>query len=110
MDACLEPSRSGRGRRSDVGCRSMVAAINLYRKRPVTVVVSDPITVSNRDEIRAWCNGREATGEYALTVPTLEGDHLASFGDRVICGVGGEFYPIKPGIFEATYEPVFVEA
>ena len=27
-------------------------------------------------------------------------------GDWVICGVHGEFYPCKPYIFDATYEPV----
>lgn len=41
-----------------------------------------------------------------LTIPTLEGDHLASPGDWVIRGVAGEFYPCKPEIFAETYEPV----
>lgn len=41
-----------------------------------------------------------------LIIPTLEGDHLAIEGDYVIRGVKGEFYPCKPDIFEATYEPV----
>ncbi len=31
---------------------------------------------------------------------------LADFGDFIIRGVQGEFYPCKPDIFEATYEPV----
>jgi hypothetical protein len=30
---------------------------------------------------------------------------LAEPGDWVIRGVAGEFYPCKPDIFEATYEP-----
>lgn len=37
---------------------------------------------------------------------TKEGVMLASFGDWVIKGVNGEFYPCKPDIFEKTYEPV----
>lgn len=41
-----------------------------------------------------------------LTIPTLEGDHIARHGDWIIKGVQGEFYPCKPDIFEATYEPV----
>jgi hypothetical protein len=41
-----------------------------------------------------------------LTIPTLEGVMLAVEGDWVIKGVAGEFYPCKPGIFDATYEPV----
>lgn len=39
-------------------------------------------------------------------VMTLEGPLTVSDGDWIICGVKGEFYPCKPDIFEATYEPV----
>lgn len=41
-----------------------------------------------------------------LTVPTLEGEHIARHGDWIIVGVKGEFYPCKPDIFAATYDPV----
>jgi hypothetical protein len=41
-----------------------------------------------------------------IKIKTLEGQMLASFGDFVIKGVSGEFYPCKPDIFEATYEKV----
>lgn len=41
-----------------------------------------------------------------FVIRTLEGNHLASLGDYIIKGVAGEFYPCKPDIFEATYEPV----
>ena len=41
-----------------------------------------------------------------LLIPTLEGDHTARTGDFIIRGVQGEFYPCKPDIFAATYEPV----
>lgn len=41
-----------------------------------------------------------------LAVRTLEGTMYASPGDWVIKGVQGEFYPCKPDIFEATYDPV----
>ena len=37
---------------------------------------------------------------------TLEGDMKASFGDYIIKGVNGEFYPCKPDIFEKTYESI----
>jgi hypothetical protein len=40
-----------------------------------------------------------------LEIATLEGTMLASAGDWVIRGVKGEFYPCKPHIFDATYEP-----
>jgi hypothetical protein len=39
-----------------------------------------------------------------LTIPTLEGVMTADAGDVVIRGVKGEYYPIKPGILECTYE------
>jgi hypothetical protein len=34
------------------------------------------------------------------------GGHTVCPGDWIITGVQGEFYPYKPDIFEATYEPV----
>ena len=40
---------------------------------------------------------------------TLESDNetqIASFGDWIIKGIHGEFYPCKPDIFEETYEAV----
>jgi hypothetical protein len=38
-------------------------------------------------------------------IDTLEGGHIVCPGDWIIRGVQGEFYPCKPDIFEATYEP-----
>lgn len=43
---------------------------------------------------------------FELYIHTLEGDHKASVGDWIIKGIKGEFYPVKPDIFEMTYEPV----
>lgn len=40
-----------------------------------------------------------------LQIQTLEGPIYASVGDWIIKGVKGEFYPCKPDIFAATYEP-----
>jgi hypothetical protein len=52
----------------------------------------------------------DACGEQApfieLTIPTLEGSHIARHGDWIIKGVAGEFYPCKPEIFAATYDQV----
>ena len=42
----------------------------------------------------------------SITVKTLEGHHTCSLNDWLIKGIKGEFYPCKPDIFEATYEPV----
>ena len=43
---------------------------------------------------------------HVLLVSTLEGSMSALPGDWIIRGVQGEFYPCKPDIFAATYEPV----
>ncbi len=45
----------------------------------------------------------------ALYILTLEGEMRVDSGDWIIKGVQGEFYPCKPDIFEATYEPVGVD-
>jgi hypothetical protein len=39
-------------------------------------------------------------------INTLEGKMEMSWGDYIIKGVKGEFYPCKPDIFELTYEKV----
>jgi len=82
-------------------------AVKKYRKLPVEVEAIQ-WTGGNTEEIRAFCgdNLHEETGEpQTLTIRTLEGLHMASVGDYIIKGIAGEFYPCKPDIFEATYEP-----
>jgi hypothetical protein len=44
----------------------------------------------------------------AVPIETLEGRMLARAGDWIVRGVQGEFYPVKPDIFEQTYEAVDV--
>lgn len=48
--------------------------------------------------------GRPADPEH-IAIDTLEGTMRADIGDWIIRGVKGEFYPCKPDIFEATYDP-----
>jgi hypothetical protein len=82
---------------------------DLYRKRPVTVEVMGPLTPDNVVEVQSWCGGTIGTfyrEPVALLIPTLEGLMEARFGDYIIKGVKGEFYPCKPDIFAVTYEPV----
>jgi hypothetical protein len=81
-----------------------------YRKKPV-VIEAWQLTLENSEDLMAMVGGRhwsrpplrQVTG---LIVPTLEGEHQASFGDFIIRGVKGEFYPCKPDIFAATYDAV----
>lgn len=41
-----------------------------------------------------------------IAINTLEGEHIANYGDYIIKGVQGELYPCKPDIFLKTYEEV----
>ena len=45
-------------------------------------------------------------GMYIYTLESGNGTQIASFGDFIIKGIQGEFYPCKPDIFEKTYEIV----
>ncbi|VNM35160.1 prophage Lp2 protein 33 [Streptococcus pneumoniae] len=41
-----------------------------------------------------------------MYIDTLEGVMKASPGDWIVTGVDGEKYPVKPDIFEKTYEVI----
>jgi hypothetical protein len=70
-----------------------------FRKRPVVI------------EAEQWHPGTAIEGVYAGSSPqvglidTLEGTMTVSPGDWVVTGIQGERYPVKPEIFERTYEP-----
>ena len=69
----------------------MVTAF-IYGKKPEisSVMASDK-----------WDDYVELTRERGyIIIETLEGNMHASFGDYIIKGVKGEFYPCKPDIFE----------
>ena len=88
-----------------------------YRKKPV-VIEAFQWTGSNANEMAGHLlaggearrvdtkgpNGGTLLGG-ALIITTLEGEMRADPGDWIIKGIKGEFYPCKPDIFEATYEP-----
>lgn len=80
-----------------------------FRKKPVVIsAIQVPgYGEAPSDELMELVEKHGWRGEDEwLIIPTLEGDHIASPGDWIIQGVAGEFYPCKPDIFEATYEPV----
>jgi hypothetical protein len=80
-----------------------------YRKKPVVIeaVKWDGTTESANEIIKfAKPNAMWHYNHNHMTIHTLEGDMSAQVGDFIIKGVQGEFYPCKPGIFEATYEVV----
>ncbi len=92
----------------------MSYGVKLYRKKPVVIEALqfvDDENGSNAAYIAKWvvANLKEArVVNGKLMLKTLESDdgwHIVSPNDWVICGIGGEFYPCKPGIVAATYEP-----
>lgn len=82
-----------------------------YRKKPVVVEAVHLTDDADWGTIADWCRSprtvphRPGDLKDQLLIPTLEGVMWASVGDWIIKGVQGEFYPCKPDIFEATYEP-----
>lgn len=94
-----------------------------FRKKPVVIEafqMTEERRINNTNwpewMHRAWSFERglpgslyptdEGTCDGTLSIGTLEGQHLVSWGDWIIKGVKGELYPCKPDIFEQTYEPV----
>lgn len=90
-----------------------------FRKKPV-VVEAIQWTGSNLEEIRNFV-GSDLIEEYVeffdikrtlnkmlvdIAIDTLEGTMRVDYGDYIIEGVKGEFYPCKPDIFLKTYEEV----
>lgn len=91
-----------------------------YRKKPVTI---EAIELKNDYNSIVECIefvfkigmessyiGEKATidkvkSEGGFIIPTTEGDMKASFGDWIIKGIKGEFYPCKNDIFAASYSP-----
>lgn len=84
-----------------------------FRKKPVVIEARQFFNDGSSYELIHWINEGQAAAGRAfanwhnneIIVPTLEGQHIASPGDWIIRGVAGEFYPCKPDIFAATYEP-----
>ena len=83
-----------------------------YRKKPVVI---DAFQLPQRgdDETGPFLEWAEQHGlefesdrDEGIAIVTLEGVMRADPGDWIIKGVKGEFYPCKPDIFAATYEPV----
>ena len=83
-----------------------------FRKKPVVIEAFRFMGGFSYDEMLIdWGESFAAVAKFEmgeLTIRTLESHKApltASLGDWIIRGVQGEFYPCKPDIFEATYEP-----
>lgn len=75
-----------------------------YRKKPV-VIEAIQYVPGNEKRLSEWDESIHVN-RLGLEIDTLEGVMTASYGDFIIKGVQGEFYPCKPDIFGATYEEV----
>ncbi|WP_202881062.1 hypothetical protein [Sinorhizobium medicae] len=83
-----------------------------FRKKPVVIEairytgVNVPLLAKYEQFVGQTLEVRDRDNVLCLVIPTLEGEITASPGDWIIKGVQGEFYPCKPDIFAATYDPV----
>jgi len=73
-----------------------------YRKKPVVIEAEQFFTDL---ELPFRDKGIVQFADDRFFVSTLEGPLTISDGDWIICGIKGEYYPCKPDIFAATYEP-----
>ena len=91
-----------------------------FRKKPVVIeAVQFIYSPEGADALKVFCGdclgviskSRHPKALAEAEIKTLEDGkhlkvaHIATEGDWIIKGVQGEFYPCKPDIFEATYEP-----
>lgn len=87
--------------------------MSTFRKKPVEVEAVQWRGPQDCEEVFAFLGWThlddDGVGHDEIIIPTLEGTMTVSPGDWVIRGVQGEFYPCKPDIFEATYEPAHAE-
>lgn len=94
-----------------------------YKKKPVVIDAEQWFKDSDHSQVYRWegdsnTQPQNIMQEYESKcercgnkmrshgmVKTLEGHHIVCPEDWIIKGVQGEFYPCKPDIFKATYDP-----
>jgi hypothetical protein len=84
-----------------------------FRKKPVVVdAVLWDCTQETLDIVNGWWQALGQTDQFSMNpskvvpIRTLEGTVLAIPGDYIIRGIKGDIYPLKPDIFDLTYEKV----
>ena len=80
-----------------------------FRKKPVVIEARQFLVPEDGRVIARWVgpeHGSFLPGYTRIVITTREGTMYAEPGDWIIKGIAGEFYPCKPDIFAATYEPV----
>lgn len=80
------------------------------RKKPVEIEFMQFSDINSVEDISSWAEGKikhKVSHKFNIGymyIETLEGTMTASLGDYIVKGIDGEFYPVKPDIFEQTYE------
>ena len=79
-----------------------------YVKKPIPVSALQ-WTGKNIDEIKEFCTDSNGyvkcfTSGKTLWIQTREGQLKADFGDYIMRGIEGEFYPCGEQIFNKTYD------
>lgn len=83
-------------------------SVKKAKKKPVEIEFMQFKDMGNVDDIETWTN-LKAVYDYGndgkvMYIDTLEGIMTANIGDYIVKGVNGEFYPVKPDVFEKSYE------
>lgn len=87
--------------------------IKKAKKKPVEIEFIQFTDIESAEEIVEWIGDYNSLlvisgrSNPHITIMTLEGPMIADVNDYVIKGVHGEFFPVKPDIFEKTYD--FIE-
>jgi hypothetical protein len=76
--------------------------VNKYTKKPIEVEAIQ-LTKDNQERVHNFVGKSLTFNKYGAVIKTLEGEMSCEFGDYIIKGVKGEFYPCKKEIFEETY-------
>jgi hypothetical protein len=79
-----------------------------YIKKPIEIEAVQFFT-ENIEQILNFLGDfphKYVASEEMLIISTLEGDLLVRYGDYIIKGIYGEFYPCKPEIFKDSYTEV----
>lgn len=79
--------------------------VRKYKKKPMVI---EAIRFTTVDALKKAFPDIFVYKKYKkkVVIQTLEGEMVISFGDYIIKGIKGEYYPCKPDIFEDTYERV----
>lgn len=75
-----------------------------YRHKP-TIITAIKYTGQNLPDVQRFLGYAYHHYHSKLFIKTPEGPMKASAGDWIVRGIQGEFYPVKPEVFEASYEP-----